>query len=355
MCKKDKRIHIKRGKKMKLLYEILKYAIIILILSIAIPGLIINYSDFDSKELTNLPYFNFSQKTVKAIENFFINDNYKKNILSKVELYREEFSKLLISRIEKFKSIKNDKDFIDAMFMFTVTKNTKPLENYFSTFTEFKDIIIIDKNNNLIYKIKDLPFPLTYTKIAKEIEIKNLNKEIVISQNYNDNTLDINFQISGILDNSEIKNFIKNSPFLMAYIYEENIIKNDKFPQIWLQNLNSKEELNLYKGIYNLRISPLYLQSIYAGSIVISYPVRDLGSILIFILKLLMAIIIILSIYELDKFIENKLTGADIVRKQRLQQRKLRKSKEISEEMEKEYEKSLNWIEKYIEKTEEKK
>lgn len=355
MCKKDKRIHIKRGKNMKLLYKILKYTIVVLILSIAIPGMIINYSDLDSKEFLTFPYFSISQKVIKSIENFFINDNYKKNILSKVELYREEFAKLLLSRIEKFKSIKNDKNFIDAIFMFTVTKNTKPLANYFSTFAEFKDIIVIDKNNNLIYKVKDIPFPLTYTKTTKEFDIKNLNKEIIISQNYNDNTLDINFLISGILDEFEIKNFIKNSPFLMAYIYEENIIKNEKFPQIWLQNLNPKEDINIYKGIYNLRISPLYIESIYSGSIVISYPVRDLGSILIFILKLLMAIIIILSIYEFDKFIENKLTGADIVRKQRLQQRKLRKSKEIPEEMEKEYEKSLNWVEKYIEKTEEKK
>ncbi len=141
----------------------------------------------------------------------------------------------------------------------------------------------------------------------------------------------------------------------MAYIYEENSIKNDKFPEVWLQNINPKEELNLYKGIYNLKISPLYFDSIYLGSIAISYPVRDLGSILMFILKLLMTIIILLSIYEFDKFIENKLTGLDIRRKQRLQQKKLKKSKEIPEEIEKEYEKSLNWVEKYIAKTEEKK
>ncbi len=340
---------------MKLLYRFIKYTFIICILAIAIPGIIMNYSGFESNELLKFDYFNFSHKIVKSTENFFINDNYKKNIISKVESNREEFSKLLKQKIDKFKSIINDKDFIDAIFMSTVTKTTKPLINYFSTFREFKDIIIIDKNNNLIYKIKDIPFPLSYTKITKEFEIKNLNKEIVISQNYIDNTLDINFQLSAILDKTEINNFIKNSSFFMAYIYEENSIKNDKFPEVWLQNINPKEELNLYKGIYNLKISPLYFDSIYLGSIAISYPVRDLGSILMFILKLLMTIIILLSIYEFDKFIENKLTGLDIRRKQRLQQKKLKKSKEIPEEIEKEYEKSLNWVEKYIAKTEEKK
>ncbi|MCX7820244.1 MAG: hypothetical protein N2258_01040 [Brevinematales bacterium] len=340
---------------MKIIYKIIKYGLIIFILLITIPGIIIKYSDFQEKENLNIPYFNFSYKIIEGFETFFINDNYKKNILTKVEMFKEEFSKLLTKKIEKFNSIKNDKNFIDAIFMFTVTKNTKSLINYFSTFTDFKDIIIIDKNNNLIYKIKDFPFPLSYTKISKEFEIKNFNKEIVISQNYFDNTLDISLQISGIIDNSEIKNFIKNSPFLMAYILDENIIKNDKFPQIWLQNINPKEEINIYKGIYNLKISPLYIDTIYIGSIAISYPVRDLGSILIFILKLLMVIIILLSLYELDKFIENRLTGLDITKKQRLQQKKLKKSKEIPEEMEKEYEKSLNWVEKYIEKTEEKK
>ncbi len=341
---------------MKIIYRILKIGFISLISIIILAGFMIKFSSDElSDSLKNISFFNFSHNLMEKSINFFLIDSYKKNIIDKYENYRKDFEEKISSKIEKFLSIKNEKEFIDAIFFYTVSKSSKEFSTFFSEMKDFKDLIIIDRNNNLVYKLKDFPFPLNFTKIQKDFELKIQNGELVISENYTDNTLDLNFLISAIIDTTDIKSFIKNSPFLMAYVYEENTIRNEKFPQNWLSEINLKESTTVYKGIYNLKIFPLFYNSIYIGSIAISYPLRDFASISLLALKIILLLIIIFSIYEIDRFIESKLTKIDVRRKQRSQEKRIRKMKEIPEEIEKEYEQSLSWVEKYIEKTEKEK
>ena len=303
-----------------------------------------------------MPFLNFCVSVVKTLEDFMINDDYKKNILSKLEETKIGFNNFFYKEILNFTEIKKDKDFIEATFLYIVSKNSSQLNNYFLKLKDsFKDIIIIDKKNTLIYKISDTPYPLSYLTLKKEIELKQVNKNLAFIQNYIDPSLDINFQIIGIPNSEKFVKFFKNPSFPMAYIFDDFLVRSDKFPESWLKNLNLLDEQNIYKGLYNLMISPIIKEGNYLGTYALVYPSRNLGSMLILVLKILIIIILFLSIFEINRFIEKKLTTVDVVAKQRLQERRIKRSKNIPEEMDKECEKSLEWISKYIEKTEEKK
>ncbi len=335
---------------MKIFYRTVKLILIVFILSVLLTGLTIKLF---FKERRNLNfYFNFSVKALDILEEWVLRDEYKKNILLRVEKYKNDFNDLISGEIEKLAFLKLDNEFLESIFVYIVSKKPDKLDTYFSKFSKIKDVVIIDRKADLVYKKSDIPYELSWRNLDRENELKIENGKLIFIKNYSDKFFDVEFQIVAILDSQEILSFLKGSPFPASYLIDDKIIKNERFPQSWLKGINPKEQQRIYKGIYNMVVFPLINKEFYYGSLVILYPTRDFGSILVLLLKILLFLIIILSLYEIDRYIEGKIKSRDVINKQRRQQRKLAGAKNKHEETDRDYEKSLDWIGKYIEKTE---
>ncbi|MGC8765226.1 MAG: hypothetical protein ACP5QT_05005 [Brevinematia bacterium] len=338
---------------MKITYRIIKYSLISIVLLIIVGGMVVNTFNYEEKDLN--PYLRLTSSILSNIEKWFLKDDYKENIILKIEKYKNEFDNLISERVSKFASLKKNNEFLESIFVYFVSKNPEKLNEFFSKFPEFKDVIIIDRKNNLIYKKSDVAYQLSWLNFNEEIEITNINNDVILLQNYSDKSFDVDLQIAAILDSEELKTFLKTSSFPASYVVGSKVIKNDRFPESWLKGLNLLESQKVYKGMYNIAVFPLLDKGSYYGSLVMLYPVRDFGSILILLLKVLLFLIVILSLYELDRFLEGKISKINVTHKQRLQMKRLKKASNLSDKSDLEYEKSLDWVGKYIEKTEGKK
>lgn len=335
---------------MRILYRILKICLVLFILLIIVCGMLIKTFNFDENNLNFI--LKMSGTVLETFEKWVFKDEYKDNILHRVEKYKNEFDNFIKKRVTEFEKLKSDNKFLESIFIYIVSKNPEKLNDYFSGLSQFKDIIIIDKNNNPVYKESDVSYQISWIDLKNNVEIKDINNEVVLLQNYSDRSFDIDFQIAAILDSDEIISFLKTSTFPVSYVIGNKILHNEKFHERWLKGLNLTNSQKIYKGIYNISVFPIFENSIYIGSFVILYPVRDIGNILILTMKILLLIIFVLSIYELDKFIEGKLNSINVAKKQRLQMRKIKSNRIDENELDNEYEKSLDWVSKYIEKTE---
>jgi hypothetical protein len=341
---------------MKIIYRIFKFSLIIALFCIIISGLLFNYFLKDNKKIREIRFFEFSGNIVEITKDFFIKNLDENETTLKVEKEIESLKEFLVERLKFFISLKEDKTFVEHLFIYIVSKNPKEFNSYFteSKLTGFKDFIIIDRSQNVIFKYGNTIYPLNFFKLSSEVEIRTIEKDIVFLENYYDKTIDFEIQMVGIIDEKVLTQKLRDSGFPACYILGNKLYKNERFPQSWIKDYEIvKEKKRIYKGMYNLLLVPVTFSNIYIGAIGIVYPGKDMGNFLILILKIILLLIVSFLIFEIDAYFEKKFNKKEIEKKYIIQQKQLKKKKE-EENLEADYEKSLEWVGKYIEKLESK-
>lgn len=340
---------------MRTIYRGFKFLLLLSLIIIIVVGLTIQTIVGENDPLLNLPPFKFSVTTIEFLKNFFLKDDYSSKILSRVENNIKNFKDLFEKRIQLFTNLKSDESFVKSLFYFFVSRSSEEIESYLKNKTDgvFKDFIIVNKAGNILYKYGDVSYPLKFFQLTDKIEIREIEGNIVFLQNYSDKTLDLEIQLSAVLNEGPIIEFLNETQFPSCYIVNNKIYKNDRFPERWLEpSLSLKGRKRIYRGMFNLLLEPVVFSNYNFGIFGVVYPIRDPGSILLLALKIVFLIIICLILFEVDAFIEGKL-------KKRIAKKikpgfKIKREKKSEKEncLDNEYEKTLEWVGKFIEKME---
>lgn len=115
----------------------------------------------------------FIQDTIsvyQTVKNFFFDDPYHKTVINRVNNAKLEMETMFTSIQSTISNITTDKEFYNNIFIYMVSKKLDTLDQLVrSTINSnmaFKDLIIIDRNKNVLYKFGDTSFTPDYYPIT---------------------------------------------------------------------------------------------------------------------------------------------------------------------------------------------
>ena len=295
----------------------------------------------------------------KVFKASILDDPYNKTIVTKVENSKENFKKIFNDLFTAMSNLTSDKSFYNGIFIYMVSKNMDGMEylakSRFSIIPSFKDLIIIDKNKNVLYKYGNNSFVAEFYDVTNDMELKFFGEDLGIIKNYDDPTTDYKIEIIALFDHEAIAKQLKGTEYPAFFIMNDKVYKNSSaLPEIFNKIQNDlNNERKYYVGLKVVETMVLMRDNFYIGTFGITYPSRSLGSSLLILLKIIILLIVFIILLSFDNFIEKKLRILDNWKKDLPFTGAGKFTIESNES--KENEASLDWVKMYIQNTEGKK
>ncbi len=334
--------------------------IIILVFIIILISAILFYENTKNMKFNYLsvPVFQPLINNYVSIKNFILDDPYNKNILSGIEKTKIKFKNLFASLNNGVSSITSEKYFYNNIFIYLVSKKMDDMDrivnNVISKNPSFKDLIIIDKDKNILYKYGSSPFTAEYFMLTNNSEIRFINDDLGIIKRFSDPTLDYEIEVIALFNQNSVLKELKDMNFPAFFVMNNKIYKNSyPLPGIFdrLQN-DLFNERKYYTGLKVVEMAVVSIDNFNIGTLGLTYSSRSLGSTLLIMLKFIIFLILITLIFTFDKLIETKLKLQISMKKNK----KIQKEKQIQNEADVAVnDANLEWFSHYIQEAEGKK
>ncbi|OHD53857.1 MAG: hypothetical protein A2014_09815 [Spirochaetes bacterium GWF1_49_6] len=295
-----------------------------------------------------------------GIRGFFLNDPYFNETIAQVTEFETNMNKLMIERSHTLEKYTTDQRFYDQIFYYCVSRELTEIgdltHEYFAPYADFKDLIIIDKKLNVIYKSGSESFQIEFYEFTNRIIAMNFKNLYGLIRKGEDPFLDFDFEVIALYDFSALTELIKSNP-MPAFIYiGDTLIRNDSFSidefRQYKEQLQTKDEI--YTGFNILKKIPLKAGEFTIGYAGVVYPSRSFISYLLLFLKLALFCAMGVFIYFIDRRVsaylksettllkkENKNVVIDIPKTA-----KMADEEEMADE--EKTDRNLEWIEHYI-------
>ncbi|OHD54728.1 MAG: hypothetical protein A2Y33_01775 [Spirochaetes bacterium GWF1_51_8] len=295
-----------------------------------------------------------------GIKEFILTDPYFSETVAKVQKFQSSLKEIFHIRIATLEGYASTQRFYDQIFSYVLSRELTEIgditHEYFSPFADFKDLIIIDKKMNVIYKSGSESFSVEFYNYTNNIYAKNFNNLYGLVLQGKDPVLDINFQIIALFDFTAISGEVIGQP-LPAFVYiGDTLLRNDLFSiddfRLYKDTLQNNDEI--HSGLNILKKIPIAVEGNSLGYAGILYPARSFVSYLLVILKTLLFFGLGLLVFIIDRRVMRYLKS-NASRLKRLdgklvvdipQSPKMSEDEETDEDTK--TEKNLQWIEHYI-------
>lgn len=300
------------------------------------------------KEVLIHPY-----TTVKSI---IVTDPYKTDTLEKVESAQANMADILTERASSVTNMTASERFTAQITSFRtegiINNIDDIIEDDFGKYTDFRDLIIIDSDRDLIYKYGTESFAIKFYEVTHPVETREFDDLFGVINLVKDEDLDYTYEVIAIFNYTGIRKKIQ-SMAMPAYInIYDHFITNEQFPYSTFEEVIDFEsdESKTRFGLKILETFPIDFSDYRIAQGGVVYPVRSLISYSVIILKVLGLIAAFFFLFLIDRsihlFLKKRSVDKAEVRYEK--DEKLPKSangNNIDEE-------KLNWVKSYIRETE---
>lgn len=310
-----------------------------------------------SAEYEKDPALNSLIRGYQSIKSFALTDPYYQNVQEQVDQARENLEKNFTSIAAKMGKLVEDPEFTNQLFVFLVSKKVDGIEKLVrSSMSDeplFRDLLIVDRNRNVLYKYGNSPLTPDFFPTSNRFDVVEQPGEPILIQTYRDNTLDYEVELLGLYDWNSLSMVQKKLPYASAVIYGKNVYSHGSVPRLDEFAQNPASERTLHSGLQLMESSRILYQGKPIATMVLAYPARSVGSHFLLLIKVLVLVLVVIGLIGLDRFIIKKLIKDDAWKKT-LKEKPSAVREETPEEAAIE-ESSLEWFEKYVEGNEDKK
>ncbi len=299
-------------------------------------------------------------KPYVAFKKFMEADPYNKKILTKTEQFEKSVNDFFTDRMEAIAGMMQSRAFTEEMFSFVVfgkVSDMNPLVyRYFGAMTDFKDLIIIDQEKNIIYKYGSESFSIRYYPDVESVALIDYGSLYGIVSKQKDETLNYEYEVIAFFNYEGLRALMYESPFPSFVAVNDKVIVNDRFsPSLYTEHRENieagRKSLLGFKFLKPFEVVVEGVDFGYAGSI---YPVRTILSYLLILLKVAIVGAVVAALYFIDRLIRNLLGRMELNKDEQafvnpVAVQKTAATPETTDED------NLVWIKNYIRETEEKK
>ncbi len=307
------------------------------------------------QEISDTPFYtNYSR-----FNSILVFDPYTQRTLQSKSRDMAMLTNIIKDRVASLIDFSDDKIFNEQLFSFYISQKIDDIKSladkYFLGYADFRDMVIIDKEKNLIFKYGMENFPVQYYDITNSMDAVYFENLLALVLKSDDSTLEYEYQIITLFDYTEFNAVLKDISSPAFVFLRDRLMRNQQFKKSVFQ----AEKANL-PALHKKRIGMKILetQALYAGKSLLGYtgvmyPVRNLGSYLIFILKIGVLVFLGVGLLKLDKWIVSSLNDQQIIREEA--QAFKQENKQAPTEDEGVTDTNLEWVESFIEESEVKK
>jgi hypothetical protein len=242
-----------------------------------------------------------------GIKGFFLNDPYFNETLSQVTEFEKGLNNLLKERTYSLEKYASDQRFYDQIFYYCVSRELTEISDitheYFARYPDFKDLIIIDKKLNVVYKSGSESFQIEFYAYTNQIIAMNYKNLFGIIKKGEDQFLDFEFEVIALFDFSVLTEEIKKNT-MPAFVYiGDTLIRNDRFSIEEFRQYKEmlKKEDDIYIGFNILKKIPVRIGEFTIGYAGVIYPSRSFVSYLLLFLKLALFCALGVFIFFIDR------------------------------------------------------
>lgn len=340
-------------------YSIFKY-ILLGLLAVYVVLVIVSESRSEGPDAGEKTFLAEVTRPYRALKNFMQADPYNSRILDKQETFENEVKNYFSDRVQAMYQMTESPDFSEQMFSFAVfnsVNDMKPLiARYFGEKSDFRDLIIIDKDKNIIYKYGSESFFIKYYNIHEPVELLDFGSMYAMVHSITDESINFVCEIIAFYDYSGVSSMLDFCPFPAFVRLGDKVITGERFPQgLYDEHKESLESGHkVVMGLKVIKPFEVVIDGIDFGTAGSVYPVRSLLSYLLILLKIVMICVLCVGLYFTDRLIHN-LIGRQALNKEEMtfeNPAAVQKSVPTPEQTE---EDNLVWIKNYIRESEEKK
>ncbi len=301
----------------------------------------------DTKFYTN--YQNFHK--------FVFYDPYTVGIINHKQQALAELTGIISNRINSMRRYSSDKYFNEQLFSFYISQKIDDIktitENYFLPLADFKDLVIIDKQMNLIFKYGTENFSVQYMEMSNNVEARYFDDRYALILKNDDPTIEYEYQIIALFDYSAFNDLLKEIDLPSFIFLKDRLMRNRQFPLPLFRNTKSQmDQINRKRfGLKILEIVPVLAGKFRMGYAGVLYPVRSLGSYLLFMFKLGLLALLGVSLILLDRWLFSIIVDRQIVKEEK---RVFKKGSqpEFENSEEEVTDSNLEWVKHFIEESE---
>jgi cbb3-type cytochrome oxidase subunit 3 len=340
---------------MSKIYHVLKVLFILMLILILGSFLFYNNAKKSHFNSNNNAILKWNHDNYQFLKDLIFYDPYQKDIVSRLDREQSDLKNLFYSLPQGLSNLTSRKEFYNSVFIYMVSKKIEGIDalvrTEFGTNAAFKDLVIIDKDKNIIYKYGTTGFTTDYYSATNGIEARFIGNLPAFIQKYNDPTMDYNLEIIVFMDPDSLLSVMKESNFpsfvsMNGQLYQNSPELTNILGQI---KLDLKTEKDIDVGINVVKTYTVSFNNLNLAAFAVAYPARSLGSSVLMLLKVLLLIFILAVLIIFDRLIEKKLTRIHQSKMKRIE-RKSNPAADAQEDLEET--KRLDWITHCIENTE---
>lgn len=281
-------------------------------------------------------------------------DPYERDVLSKVRASSADFKKSFFGIAASVSNLISGKDFYNNVFIFMVSRRADGISGLirgvFADIPSFSDLVILDRDQNVIYKYGSESFVTADYPPTNDAPIRIMDNTLAVSEKYRDETLDSEIRIIALFNTETAAAQMKSFPYPAFLIVSNRVYRNTgELPDILKLIRNDlRSEKEYPYGFSVVRTYNIVVNRTYIGTFGITYPARSIPSILLILLKVLLFIFLVVALITGDNFIENRIKGEGKAKKKTARAMNPRPVEKTPEEDEADTDARLDWIEHYV-------
>lgn len=304
-----------------------------------------------SPDSTNVSLY----ETARAI---VLYDPYDADVLLRVNASSLNFKKNFHLIANSVSDLITNAGFYNNVFIFMVSKKAEGISGLisqvFTNIPSFSDLVIIDRDRNVIYKHGNASITIGDFDITNDRGILLLDREIAVLGKYRDATLDNEIRIVALFSTETVANSLKEFPYPAFLIISNRMYRNAGILPDIIRTVqqNLSDEREYYTGLTVVRTYNITAQNMRLGMLGIAYPARSVASILLIVLKIIAAALVLLALFGVDRSLRKRIRKAEARKKENrsmaVPRQKTRKKETTPEEEEAAIDMRLDWFQDYV-------
>ena len=258
--------------------------------------------DYKSNFLTD-----FAVSSYLGLKGFFFSDPYDEQILNEVQEFEAAIRNSLTNRQKVVTDFGSDAVLQAQILAYFDTKKTFGIDTlmkqYFGNYPDLVDLMLIDKNFNVIYKYGGESLSIEYREISNTVLLTNLNNRYGLIYEIQDQSVDFDVQIIALFDYSYLESLIQKTTFpaflhIHDTLYRSKTLSKPEY-EAFKEQIPRHNEIYLgAKTLKIIRIDYNRVPFLYAGII---YPVRDISGFFFGVWKFIVFLFLLLIIFLIDR------------------------------------------------------
>lgn len=295
-------------------------------------------------------------KRFQGMHNFIFFDPYTARTLKQKDNALYQLTGVISNRINVTRAYTSDKYFNEQLFSFYISQKIDDIKTLTDTFygslDDFKDLVIIDSQKNLIFKYGSENFSVQFYDTTNRYEIRYFEDRYALIYQNSDPAIQYEYQVIAVYDYSAFNDLLKELS-MPAFVYlKDRLVRNRQFPlalfRIFKEKLGRVNKQRF--GLKILEVIPVRSGNAVLGYAGVLYPVRSLGSYLLFILKIGIIALLGVALVLLDRWLLSLVSDRQIAKEEkkilhRIKQPEPDQNEEVTDH-------NLEWIDHFIEDSE---